>query len=108
MIHCIFCKIIKKDIPASILYEDEEFLVFNDIKPIDKIHFLIIPKLHIENLMECNDANQKMLGKMLLLGKKLAKTQGLNGFRTMINSGASGGQEVFHMHFHVYGGSKTS
>jgi len=108
MINCIFCKIIKKDIPASILYEDEEFLVFNDIKPIDKIHFLIIPKLHIENLMECNDANQKMLGKMLLLGKKLAKIQGLNGFRTMINSGASGGQEVFHMHFHVYGGSKTS
>ena len=108
MINCIFCKIIKKDIPASILYEDEEFLVFNDIKPIDKIHFLIIPNLHIENLMECNDANQKMLGKMLLLGKKLAKTQGLNGFRTMINSGASGGQEVFHMHFHVYGGSKTS
>ena len=104
---CIFCKIINKDIPASIIYEDQEFLVFEDIKPIDKVHILIIPKIHIENLMGCNNTNQIMLGKMLLLGAKLANQLGLKGFRTMINSGAEGGQEVFHMHFHVYGGSDT-
>ena len=69
---CIFCKIINKDIPASIIYEDQEFLVFEDIKPIDKVHLLIIPKIHIENLMACSDTNQEMLGKMLLLGSKLA------------------------------------
>ena len=104
---CIFCKIINKDIPASIIYEDQEFLVFEDIKPIDKVHLLIIPKIHIENLMACSDTNQEMLGKMLLLGSKLANQLGLKGYRTMINSGAEGGQEVFHMHFHVYGGSGT-
>ena len=58
---CIFCKIINKDIPASIIYEDQEFLVFEDIKPIDKVHLLIIPKIHIENLMACSDTNQEML-----------------------------------------------
>ncbi|MDA1338665.1 MAG: histidine triad nucleotide-binding protein [Methylophilales bacterium] len=106
MTDCIFCKIVKKDIPAKIIYEDEEFLVFNDIKPIDKVHFLIIPKTHIESLLECDETNLEMLGKMLLLGKNLAHQHGLRGFRTMINSGAEGGQEVFHIHIHVYGGSE--
>ena len=96
---CIFCKIINKDIPASIIYEDQEFLVFEDIKPIDKVHLLIIPKIHIESLIACNETNQEMLGKMLLLGGKLANQLGLKGYRTMINSGAEGGQEVFHITF---------
>jgi histidine triad (HIT) family protein len=104
---CIFCKIINKDIPASIIYEDQEYLAFKDINPIDKVHILIIPKIHIENLIECDETHQMMLGKMLLLGSKLANKLGLKGYRTMINSGVEGGQEVFHIHFHVYGGSKT-
>jgi len=102
---CLFCKIIRGEIPATIVYEDEEFLAFKDINPIDKVHVLIIPKIHTESLLACNEAQQSMLGKMLLLGSKIAQEQGLVGFRTMINSGASGGQEVFHIHFHVYGGS---
>ena len=92
---CIFCKIINKDIPASIIYEDQEFLVFEDIKPIDKVHLLIIPKIHIESLIACNETNQEMLGKMLLLGTKLANQLGLKGYRTMINSGPKVGKRYF-------------
>jgi len=103
---CIFCQIVLKKIPATIIYEDEDLLVFKDINPIDKVHFLIIPKEHIMNLIECNEGHQAILSKMLLLAPKLSKEQGLSGFRTMINSGKEGGQEVFHIHFHVYGGSE--
>jgi histidine triad (HIT) family protein len=105
MSDCIFCKIINKEIPASVVYEDDDFLAFKDINPIDKVHILIIPKNHIESLIQCDEKNELMLGKMLLLGKKIAQDQGLKGYRTMINSGAEGGQEVFHIHFHIYGGS---
>lgn len=103
---CLFCKMINKEITPEIVYEDEELLAFKDIKPLDKVHFLIIPKLHIENLIACDGAHKNILSKMLLLAPKLAKEHGLKGFRIMINSGAEGGQEVFHIHFHVYGGSE--
>jgi histidine triad (HIT) family protein len=106
MDNCIFCKISQKKIPSAIVYEDEEMIAFKDINPIDKVHFLIIPKEHIVNLMECNLGHQDILSKMLLLAPKLAKEFGLKGFRIMINSGKEGGQEVFHIHFHVYGGSE--
>ena len=103
---CIFCKITNKKIPSTIIYEDNELLAFKDINPIDKVHFLIIPKKHIVSLIECNTEHHDILSKMLLLAPKLAKDSGLKGFRTMINSGKEGGQEVFHIHFHIYGGSK--
>ena len=106
MENCIFCKIVKKEIPASIVYEDAELLAFKDINPIDKVHLLIIPKEHIENLFYCNEEHKELLSKMMLLAPKLAKGSGLEGFRTMINTGEKGGQEVFHIHFHVYGGSE--
>ena len=106
MDNCLFCKISQKEIPSTIIYEDEEMLAFKDINPIDKVHFLIIQKEHIVNLMECNLDHQNILSKMLLLAPKLAKESNLKGFRVMINSGKSGGQEVFHIHFHVFGGSK--
>ena len=106
MDNCLFCKISQKEIPSTIIYEDEEMLAFKDINPIDKVHFLIIPKENIVNLMECNLDHQNILSKMLLLAPKLAKESNLKGFRVMINSGKSGGQEVFHIHFHVFGGSK--
>ena len=106
MENCIFCKIVKKEIPASIVYEDAELLAFKDINPIDKVHLLIIPKKHIENLFYCNEEHKELLSKMLLLAPKLATENGLEGFRTMINTGEKGGQEVFHIHFHIYGGSE--
>lgn len=101
---CIFCKIVAGSIPATRIYEDDDVIVFNDIKPINPVHFLIVPKLHVESLASCEVQHQSLLGKMLLLAPKLAKEQGLAGFRTMINTGREGGQEVFHIHLHVYGG----
>ncbi len=104
---CIFCKIIEGVIPSNKIYEDDDVVVFHDIHPITKVHFLIVPKLHIESLASCKIEHQTLLGKMLLLAPKLAAEQGLQGFRTMINTGREGGQEVFHLHLHVFGGGAT-
>jgi histidine triad (HIT) family protein len=104
---CIFCKITKGEIPSKKIFEDEDVIVFNDIHPIAPVHFLIVPKLHIESLASAESSHQALLGKMLLLAPKLAADQGLKGFRTMINTGREGGQEVFHIHLHVFGGGST-
>lgn len=101
---CIFCKIAGGVIPSKKIYEDEDLIAFFDIKPMARVHFLIVPKLHIETLKDCNDSHQALLGKMLLLAPVLAKEQGLAGFKTLINTGREGGQEVFHLHLHVFGG----
>lgn len=104
---CIFCKIVQGAIPSNIIYEDDDVIAFHDIHPITKVHFLIVPKLHIESLAASETQHQTLLGKLLLLTPKLAKEQGLAGFRTMINTGREGGQEVFHLHVHVFGGGST-
>lgn len=104
---CIFCKIVKGDIPSKKIYEDEDVIAFNDIHPIAPVHFLIVPKLHIGSLADADSQHQALLGKLLLLAPKLAAEQGLKGFRTMINTGREGGQEVFHLHIHVFGGGQT-
>lgn len=101
---CIFCKIVNGNIPSKKIYEDEDLIVFFDIKPMAKVHFLLVPKLHVETLKDCDSSHQLLLGKMLLLAPKLAKEQGLAGFKTLINTGREGGQEVFHLHMHVFGG----
>jgi histidine triad (HIT) family protein len=102
---CIFCKITRGEIPSKKVYEDEEVFAFHDIHPVAPVHFMLIPRLHLASLMETDDSHGALLGKMLLLVPKLAKQQGLdNGFRTVINSGRGGGQEVFHLHIHVMGG----
>ncbi|MEQ1593081.1 MAG: histidine triad nucleotide-binding protein [Thiobacillaceae bacterium] len=105
MSDCIFCKIIAGDIPSGKVFEDDDVLVFHDIHPFARVHFLIIPKAHIASLADCGAAHEKILGKMLALAPKLAKEQGLDaGFKTLINTGRGGGQEVFHIHIHVFGG----
>jgi histidine triad (HIT) family protein len=104
---CIFCKIVRGDIPSKKIYEDDEVIVFNDIHPIAPVHFLIVPRLHVESLASCDATHEKLLAKMLLLAPKLAAELGLKGFRTMINTGREGGQEVFHIHIHVFGGGTT-
>jgi histidine triad (HIT) family protein len=101
---CIFCKIISGAIPAKKVFEDEDFIAFHDIKPMARVHLLIVPKLHVESLKDCNQTHENLLGKMLLLAPKLAADQGLVGFKTLINTGKEGGQEVFHLHTHVFGG----
>lgn len=104
---CIFCKIVNGVIPSKKIYEDEDLIVFFDIKPMAKVHFLLVPKLHVETLKDCDASHQTLLGKMLLLAPKLAAEQGLTGFKTLINTGREGGQEVFHLHMHVFGGGKA-
>ena len=105
MSDCIFCKIVAGTLPSNKVYEDDEMLAFHDIHPIAPVHMLIIPKAHIVSLSECENNHQELLGRMLLLGSKLAREHGLeSGFRTMINTGRGGGQEVFHLHIHIFGG----
>lgn len=104
---CIFCKIVNGDIPSKKIYEDDEVIAFNDVHPIAPVHFLIVPKQHIESLASCDYSHEELLGKMLVLAPNLAMKHGLKGFRTMINTGREGGQEVFHMHVHVFGGGPS-
>jgi histidine triad (HIT) family protein len=108
MSDCIFCKIVAGSIPSKKLYEDDDVIAFHDIHPIAPVHFLLAPKLHVASLAECSSAQEGLLGRMLLLAPRLAVEQGLDkGFRTMINTGREGGQEVFHLHVHVFGGGAT-
>lgn len=107
MSDCIFCKIIAGEIPSKKVYEDDDVIAFHDIRPIARVHFMLIPKVHVDSLADCEQAHHDVLGKILLLAPKLAKEQGLtDGFRTMINTGHGGGQEVFHLHVHVFGGDR--
>ncbi len=104
MADCIFCKIIKREIPATILYEDEDMLVFPDIYPKAPVHLLVIPKKHIASLVHASTEDQLLLGKLLQKTATLAKEQGLaDGYKTLINTGEGGGQEVFHLHLHILG-----
>lgn len=105
MDNCIFCKIAQGEIPANRVYEDDELVVFHDIAPKAKVHLLVIPKKHIVSLDDLTAEDQILMGKIMLLLPGLAKEQGLqSGFRTIINTGKGGGQEVFHLHVHLLGG----
>ncbi len=105
MSDCIFCKIAASQLPCNKVYEDEEVLAFHDIHPFARVHVLIIPKQHIASLADCMPDQQGLLGRMLLLAPRLAQQLGLDaGFKTLINTGRGGGQEVFHIHVHVFGG----
>ena len=105
--NCVFCKIVAGQIPARKAYEDEELLVFHDIAPWAPVHVLVVPKDHIATLYDVQDAQAPMLGRMLALAPKLMRDLGVpNGFRTLINTGADGRQEVQHVHIHVMGGPR--
>lgn len=102
---CIFCKIACGKIPCAKIYEDDDVIAFNDINPKAPIHFLIIPKKHIASLADAKPEDAQLLGKIINLVPVLAKQQGCDGgFRTVINTGKDGGQEVAHLHVHVLGG----
>ena len=103
--NCIFCKIIRNEIPSSRVYEDEDVLVFKDIHPSAPVHLLVIPKRHITGLSAVASADQQVLGKMMLVASQVAQEAGsTDGFRTIINDGRVGRQDVFHLHMHVLGG----
>ena len=103
---CIFCKIINNEIPSTKVYEDDTVIAFNDINPLAPIHILVVPKIHIENLMELED--NELLAHLVEVIKKIAIEQGLDkdGFRVVTNNGENAGQVVKHLHFHILGGKK--
>jgi histidine triad (HIT) family protein len=98
---CIFCEIVRGKIPANIVYESTNVLAFEDINPLTDFHYLIIPKLHIQNILDVNLESINVLGEVLYASKKLAETLGLkDGFRNIINNGIIANQEVYHLHIH--------
>jgi len=100
MLDCLFCKIIAKEIPAEIFYEDEHVLVFPDIHPKAKTHFLIITKKHISSLLAIDESDNFILGHLLKVTTIIADRLNIDGYRVQINVGKNGGQEIFHIHFH--------
>lgn len=104
---CVFCRIIKKEIPASIVYEDRDVLAFNDINPLAPVHILIIPKEHIESINDITEKDQALMGKMVLTAKKLAEDFDISpkGYKLLFRVGEWGGQEVPHIHLHLIGGA---
>jgi len=103
--NCIFCKIVAGQIPAKKAYEDDEVLAFHDIRPQAPVHLLVIPKTHVANLYDAGPEHIPALGKMLAVAGRLATESGATeGFRTIINNGEVGHQEVYHVHMHVLGG----
>lgn len=105
---CIFCKIIKKEIPSTVVYEDEEILAFRDINPVTPVHILVIPKKHIKSLVEIQREDEPVLGRIYTVINEIARKEGIleKGFRVVVNCGEDGGQEVGHLHFHLLGGKK--
>ena len=117
MDNCIFCKIVAGTIPSARIHEDDDLIAFHDINPAAPVHLLIVPKQHVATLAECDEQHAAILGKMLLLAPKLAQAHGCGyvaradgsasgGFKTLVNTGPDGGQEVYHLHMHVIGGPK--
>ncbi|XP_066933827.1 adenosine 5'-monophosphoramidase HINT1-like [Clytia hemisphaerica] len=104
----IFGKIIRREIPADIVYEDDQCLAFKDINPQAPVHVLVIPKKPISQLSKAEDSDEQLLGHLLIAAKRVAKEMKIadDGFRIVINDGPNGGQEVYHLHLHVLGGKQ--
>ena len=105
---CVFCKIVKGEIPSKKVYEDDEILAFYDINPIAKVHVLVIPKMHIKSLQELKEENKDLLFDLFEKINEVAKIVGVDktGFRVISNVGEDAGQAVKHLHFHILGGEK--
>lgn len=108
MSDCIFCRIINGEIPSKVVYEDDEMFAFEDINPLAPVHILLIPKKHIATMADATAEDASVLGRILIKAKEIAEEKGLaeNGYRIVNNCKAHGGQEVFHIHFHLLGGEK--
>ena len=105
----IFSKIVRREIPADIVYEDDDVLAFKDIYPKAPVHLLIVPKRHIASLSDTADADAAVLGRCVLAARRLAETTGYaeKGFRLGVNTGPDGGQVVYHVHFHFTAGRRA-
>lgn len=110
MSNCIFCKIVNKEIPSDIIYEDDKIMAFKDVNPQSPAHVLVIPKEHIESSNDIDNENSQLIGHIFVTISKLAKELGISqdGYRIVNNCGEDGGQTVSHIHFHILGGRKFS
>lgn len=108
MEECLFCKIVRKEIPSTVVYEDDRVLAFKDINPLAPVHVLIIPKEHMTNVLDLNEDNVDIVGHIHLVANKIARDAGIaeGGFRIVTNCNKEGGQIIFHMHYHVIGGQE--
>jgi histidine triad (HIT) family protein len=104
---CLFCKIAAGEIPAAKVFEDDQVVVFKDIHPKADVHLLMVPRVHIASLDDLDESHDAVMSHMMRLLPRIAKEQGLNtGFRTIINTGPGGGQEIYHLHLHLMGGRR--
>ena len=102
---CIFCKIVRKEIPSEFFFENENAVVFPDIKPKAPIHFLIVPKKHIDSVNDLEVKDKDLIGELVLIAKNVAQDLKLNGYKLKINVGREGGQEIDHLHLHLLSGN---
>ena len=107
---CIFCKLINREIPAKILYEDNQIIAFEDINPQAPTHILLIPKEHFASLNDIPEEKKEILSHLLLQARNIAQDLGIkeNGYRIVLNTGKNSGQDVFHIHFHLLGGRRMT
>ena len=105
---CLFCKIVRGEIPSTKVYEDEEIVAFNDIEPVAPIHILVVPKKHIVSLAHMEDGDEVLVGKIYKVINKIAEEKGFKqeGYRVIVNCGKDAGQEVMHLHYHLLAGRK--
>ena len=106
--NCVFCKIVRGEIPAKKAYEDADVLAFHDIQPVAPVHFMLVPKKHVPTMYDLTPDDAPVMGKIMTLAGRLARELGAgDGFRTIVNTGRVGRQEVQHVHVHVIGGPET-
>ncbi len=107
--NCVFCKIVRGELPAKVVYEDDLIMAFHDINPQRKVHVLVIPKKHIESVNEIKPEDKELMGHLWVKIPEIAKKLGIaeNGYRIIVNTGYHGGQEVPHIHFHILGGERV-
>lgn len=108
---CLFCKIVRGDIPSRKVYEDDDFFAFHDINPAAPVHLLVVPKHHIVSMQQVDESDASWLGKLMVLAARLAQENGCRpgpegGFRLVTNTGIDGGQEIDHLHLHILGGER--
>jgi histidine triad (HIT) family protein len=107
---CLFCKIVKRELSAKIVYEDDDSVAFEDINPKAPIHILIVPRRHLATLLDASQSDDRLLGHLLLVANSVARQKGIaeRGFRLVLNCNSEGGQVVFHLHLHLLGGQRLS
>jgi len=101
---CIFCKIIKRELPSTIVYESDSIFAFNDINPKAPLHILIVPKKHIVSFTELQNEDRELIAELMFVAKEIAKDKGLKGYKLIINVGREGGQIIDHLHLHLLSG----